>query len=78
MTTKIIIEFDERKVRLFIEKEMIWGSEFAELEETDLVPYVLGSIQGMLLRMLTREAAIKTEITQAKAIIRAMKEKGEV
>jgi len=77
MVTKIIVEFDERKIRLFIEKEMIWENEFAELEEPDLVPYVLGSIQGMLLRMLGREAAIKTEITRTKAIIKAMKERSE-
>jgi len=78
MVTKIMIEIDDRKIGLFIEKEKVWENEFAELKEDDLVPYILGNIQGVLTRMLTREAAVKTEIERTKAIIRAMKEKGEV
>jgi len=78
MTTKIIIEIDKKKIRLFVEKEKVWQSEFTVLEEEDLIPYILGSIQGLLIRMTTREAAIETEIERTKAIIRAMKEKGEV
>jgi len=78
MATKIIVEIDKKKIRLFVEKEKVWQSEFAVLEEEDLTPYILGSIQGLLVRMITREAVIETEIERTKAIIRAMKEKGEV
>jgi len=78
MVTEIIIEINDRKIGLFIEKEKVWENEFAELKEDDLVPYILGSIQGVLTRMLTREAAIKIEIERVKAVVKAMKEKGEV